>query len=267
MKKRHLIVLIAIFVLAVHGLTKQAIADFKKSMQDYSYQFEQYRLSHQNYTVSKNKYLSYNTPVSLAEALENGKKVLLLRDMVLLTYFQALKDRLQETVGITPESLVTISASIDSNLMFLSSHKDKAQSTISLYDLTQVSKEVEGKEYEFKGLSSITLGAILSTRIENLKNNIDKNQDFLSFTVSQNKAILENSVNLERWLIESKNKIVLASQKIDEAKSFFQATDITSEYSITQNYSKGQLSLMSANQYLKEALNFQKEVIKGITND
>lgn len=256
--------LIAIFLILN---SKFSYADYSKSLGDYTYQFEQYRLAHQNYSISKNKYLSYNTPTSLAEALDNGKKAILSRDMVLLTYFQALKERLQETPGLTPEILVTNSASIDTELLFVASHKDKAQSTISLNDLTSVSKELEDKQNELQGLSKLTLGAILTTRLETLKNNIDKNQDFLSFTISQNKALFDNSVNMERWLIEAKNKIVLASQKIEEARGQFQSTDVTSEFSISEKFNSGQLSLMAGNQYLKEALNFQKEVMRGITND
>lgn len=248
-------------------IASPAYADYSQSLKDYSYQFEQYRLAHQSYSVSKNKYLSYKTPVALAEALENGKKVILLRDMVLITYFQALKEKLNTTTNISPENLVTIGSQIDNTLSLLSLHKDKAVSTISLSDLTTVSKELETKQNEFHGFSKVTLGTILSSRLESLKNNIDRNQDFLSFTVSQNKTVLENSVNLERWLIESKNKIVLASQKIDQARADFESTDITSEYSISEKFNKGQLSLMAGNQYLKEALNFQKEVLRGITND
>lgn len=242
-------------------------ADYNQSLKDYSYQFEQYRLAHQTYSVSKNKYLSYKTPVALAEALENGKKVILLRDMVLITYFQTLKEKLNSTPNITPENLVTLGAQIDIELSFLSSHKDKSLGTISLYDLTQVSKEVEDKENEWNKLSKYIIGTILTTKVESLKSDIDGNQDFLSYTISQNKSLLENSVNLERWLIESKNKIVLSGQKIDEAKREFNLMDPTSTYSITEKYNKGQLALMSANQYLKESLNFQKEVLRGITND
>lgn len=258
---------ILLIIIILLSIPKNAYADYTQSLQDYSYQFEQYRLAHQIYSISKNKYLSYKTPVALAEALENGKKVILLRDMVLITYFQALKEKLNSTKDISPENLVTIGSQIDNTLSFLSSHKDKAVSTISLNDLTTVSKELETKQNEFHGFSKVTLGTILSSRLENLKNNIDRNQDFLSFTVSQNKTVLENSVNLERWLIESKNKIVLASQKIDQARTDFESTDISSEYSISEKYNKGQLSLMAGNQYLKEALNFQKEVLRGITND
>jgi hypothetical protein len=261
------IFIILIILLTVHCSLIPAYSDYQQSLKDYSYQFEQYRLAHQIYSVSKNKYLSYKTPVALAESLESGKQVILLRDMVLITYFQALKEKLDTAKGVSPENLVTIGSQIDSSLSFLTSHKDKAVGTISLTDLTSVSKEVEKKQNDFQGLSKVALGTILSTRLEYLKNNIDKNQDFLSFTVSQNKAVLDNSVNMERWLIESKNKIVLAGQKIDEAKAEFNSTDITSEYSISENFSKGQLSLMAGNQYLKEALNFQKEVIRGITND
>lgn len=248
-------------------LASPAYADYQQSLKDYSYQFEQYRLAHQAYSVSKNKYLSYKTPVALAEALENGKKVILLRDMVLITYFQALKEKLNSSKDISSENLVTVGSQIDNTLSFLSSHKDKAQGTISLNDLTTVSKELETKQNEYHGLSKVVLGTILSTRLESLKNNIDKNQDFLNYTVSQNKAVLDNSVNMERWLIEAKNKIVLAGQKIDEARNEFQSTDTSSEYSISEKFNKGQLSLMAGNQYLKEALNFQKEVLRGITND
>ena len=263
MQKTVLLILTLLFFFLATPLN----AEYIKSLEDYTYQFEQYRLAHQNYSVSKNKYLSYNTPTSLAEALENGKKAILLRDMVLLTYLQALKDRLQETPSLAPETLVTNSSLIDTELSFVASHKDKAQSTISLNDLTNVSKELEVKQNDLQGLSKLILGSILTTRLETLKNNIDKNQDFLSFTVSQNKTVLENSVNLERWLIEAKNKIVLASQKIDEAKNEFQSADTRSDYSITEKFNKGQLSLMAGNQYLKEALNFQKEIMRGITND
>lgn len=261
------IFVIFILVLSIQSSANSIFADYNQSLKDYSFQFEQYRLAHQNYSVSKNKYLSYKTPVALAEALENGKKAILLRDMVLISYFQALKEKLNTTTNISPENLVTIGSQIDNTLSFLSSHKDKAVSTISLNDLTTVSKELETKQNEFHGFSKVTLGTILSSRLESLKNNIDRNQDFLSFTVSQNKAVLDNSVNMERWLIESKNKIVLAGQKIEEARASFQSTDINSEYSTSTTFNKGQLSLMAGNQYLKEALNFQKEVIRGITND
>lgn len=256
-----------IILLLLISFSYPVYADYQQSLKDYSFQFEQYRNTHQVYSVSKNKYLSYKTPVALAEALENGKKVILLRDMVLLTYFQALKEKLNETKDITPDTLVTLGSLVDNELSFLSSHKDKAQSTISLYDLTQTSKEVENKQNELQKLSRAAVGAIITARLESLKNSIDRNQDFLSFTVSQNKTVLENSVDLERWLLESKNKIVLANQKIEEAKTEFNSMDANSELSINENFNKGQLMLMSGNQYLKEALNFQKEVLRGITND
>lgn len=248
-------------------IASPAYADYQQGLKDYSYQFEQYRLAHQNYAVSKNKYLSYKTPVALAEALENGKKVISLRDMVLITYFQTLKERLNETKDLPPSDLVTQSSLIDETLLSLSSHKDKIQGTISLYDLTTVSKELESKENELNRLSKYVVSILLINKLQVLKDAIDKNQDFLNFTVSQNKAVLSSSVNYERWLIESKNKIILAGQKIEEAKAEFNSMDQTYQYSINDKFNKGQIALMSSNQYLKEALNFQKEVIRGITND
>lgn len=237
------------------GATQVLAATFEEDYQGYLKTYDAYKLTYDAYVTTRSQYLTYGTLTSKNEALTAVKDFLINRDTVLASYFSLLSLKNTDTV---------YASLTGDEIEFLNEHKSRVPAVATLDDAVKISDEVEERNIKLQILAKKIVATVITSKINSLK---------LAFTVSENEAknlvtTLKNTGHdvsvLERWLVEAKNKELLAEGKLAEVADKISKLSGANENSITTSYNEIQLLLLDANQYLKEALKYLKEIADTI---
>lgn len=123
---------------------KESIADeIAEVRRTYKGQLAEYRQANDQYTIAKGQFEQLNTLASLEVAVQDFRKVLSLRDQVLLTYLKLIELELLEADGINLEEKdIALAETKDLQREFLA-HKDLADNAIDRVAVNQVADDFE----------------------------------------------------------------------------------------------------------------------------
>ncbi len=227
-------------------------ADFDRAYQDYLYQSDQYRLNLTNFLTAKNRYLTYQTLTSQTEALQATKSFLESRDQVLITYLQMLIEK------NPPENFKKL---LNEEIGFLSDQKDLVPAVGSLSDTVRVSATFEEHYPITLVLSRQTVANVILDKVRALDGRLATMETGFETKINAVKSQGKDVTTLERWLLETKNKQLLAREKISSAQTFTdKLSPSKSSTQISKDYGDIQVLIFEANQYLKEASAYLKEI-------
>jgi|GEM_PF-1330298 len=267
-KNRIFLILISSFFLSllIFIFQSNAIlsADNNNSLQKYNDNFDEYRKAYQEYIQSKNTYLTYKTLISQNEALDKTKKLLEIRDDVLISYYNLLKEKINQTEGITPFEQTLKGNTIDTRIKFLEDHKMTISPIASLDDIVNKSKEIDKISQEINIEADKTIGAILVGKVRNNSDFLYKDLLEIKQIISDIKSSGKDVTKLERWTLDINTKYQLAVSKLDEAKSLFESLSQNEIYKEKQDFAKAKKLTTEAHQYIKEANFNAKEIINEI---
>jgi hypothetical protein len=226
-------------------------ADFERAYQDYLYQYDQYRTSLTNFLTAKSRFLTYKTLISQTEALSATKTFLEARDQVLTTYFKMLLER-------NPQE--NYRRLLEEETVFLSDHKNKISAVGSLEDAVDISKIVEEHFPRTEVLVRQVIASLLLNKEKNLINRLMSLETSFNEKVSFLKQQGKDVTTLERWLLSTRNKRLLAQTKIDEAQELTNKLTPKESTALSEDFGKIQVKIFEANQYLKEAAAYLREI-------
>lgn len=244
-------------------VTNAQTSDYQKAYQDYLASYNLYRDSHLSYQTAKNEYLAYRTLNAETKAFEATREMLQKRDEVLQAYFRALRSRLEETTGITNYRENLSYVKLDSEIGWLSTHKDSIRGASSIEDLINISSQLEEKYPSLEVLTYQTLGTIISARENSLKERVSTQTEKIAGKINQMKSEGENVEKLQRWLSEAKKKISLSSEKQTEAELKIKEIEVNDSDKLSP-FNEAQTSYKQSNQYLKEAIAYLAEIVEEI---
>lgn len=236
---------------------------FDQAYKDYVYNYNLYRDSHLKYISSRGEYLSYKTLNAETKALEATREMLQKRAEALRTYLIALRLKLVETTGITNYQQNLIFVKLDSELGWLTAHKDSLSSPGSLADLVKVSGELEQKYPSLEVLIYQALGTILAGKENSLRERISQQTKKTEEKLVQIKKEGENVDKLERWLLETRRKITISEEKQGSAEAMIKKIK-ENDSDKRRLFNEAQFAFEEANQYLKEAVSFLNEINQEI---
>lgn len=251
-KKLALLVVFLAFLLSV----RVAFADYKSAYSDYSFRYGQYRQAVSDYQIAKNKYLTYKTLAAQAEAVEAMKKILAIRDEILLSHLEVLLAKTGETPNFDELNKKIYHDQVEEAENYLLNHKFKAEAASSLADLNALSQEMEGKGDAYRNLSGRMRGSILVAKEDKFKTGFERIFNKISDDVRGKNLEGKNTVNLERGLLNVKAKKDLFEVKLGQAKKVLNPEDPDQPSDLVG----GQGLVQEANQYLREALGFLREI-------
>lgn len=242
------ILLIFFFVL----FAPSVVADFDQAYQIYISQYDQYRTSLTNFLTTKNRYLTYKTLTAQTEALTATKVFLEDRDQTLINFMIMLLEKNPS------ESFKKL---ISDEIVFFSDHKKLVPAVASLEDSVQIGDTFTNRFPTTEVLLRQTIANVLLSKVksfdEQIASLIARFEEKINLLKNQGKDVS----TLERWLLETKNKQLLAHEKLGTAQltaDQFQTNNNPTK--IAEDFRKVQVLIFEANQYLKESTAYLKEI-------
>lgn len=245
-------VFVLVFLLFFPFVTSSVFADFDKTYQTYISQYDEYRVSLTNFLTSKNRYLTYKTLTAQTEALTATKVFLEDRDQTLINFM---------TMILEKNPSESFKKLISDEIVFFSDHKKLVTAVASLEDSVQVSETFTNRFPTTEVLLRQTIANILLSKVKSFDEQIvdlmARFEEKINFLKSQGKDVS----TLERWLLETKNKQLLAHEKLTTAQLMadqFQTNNNPAK--ISEDFRKVQVLIFEANQYLKESTAYLREI-------
>jgi len=244
-------------------VTNAQTSDYQKAYQDYISSLNLYRDSHFKYQTAKNEYLAYRTLNAETKAFEATREMLQKRDEGLQSYLRALRLRLEETTAITNYKENLSYLKLDSEIGWLSIHKDSIRGASSIEDLINISSQLEEKYPSLELLAYQTLGIIISARENSLRERVSTQTEKIAEKINQMKSEGENVEKLQRWMAEAKKKISTSSEKQTEAELKIKEIEVNDSSKLS-SFNEAQMSYEQSNQYLKEAVSYLIEIVEEV---
>ncbi len=239
--------------------------NFERARKDYIYNMEIYKKAYANYQLARSEYLQAKTLISQNKAKEATLEMLKARDEVVITYLTMLRMKLAEVRGISDTVRDGFYARIDTEVSWHLKHKDILTSAATLEDLFADSDEAkirfpltEGVTYEI--LSEIMFAKASLVR-ESAKSVFDELKQFVSEVRQSGKK--DTSV-IERWILAVENKFTRSDDKEMEARNIAIRLSKAPSSQRLNLYYEERFRLEESLQYLKEAQNYMKEIVKEI---
>lgn len=243
--------LILFFSLLITHNSRPILADFNSAYQDYLYQYDQYRTSLTNYLIAKNRYLTYKTLVSQTEALSATKTFLEARDQTITAYLGMLLER-------NPEN--AFRKLLEEEIAFFSEHKNKIAAVGTLSDAVSISKIVEEHFPNTSVLARQVVASLLLSKVQAFENRLANLEAGFNQKVNLSKEQGRDVTTVERWLLSTRNKRLLAHDKLDEASNLASKLTPKKSTQVSEEFGKIQVLIFEANQYLKEAAAYLREI-------
>lgn len=279
MRKYAVSILLAVFVLTWLLIPLKTLAQENKSPYQVAYaeylgQMSVYQIAHQDYVLRRSQYQSFKTLQAQQDAQAATVKMLQERDLVVLTYLKALRERVTENPGIDPILKADLFARIDTEITWFTDHKANIPTAGTLEDLVKDSKEAS-EEFTaaqvvfYKSIASSSAGKFLdvSTRFDDrfselkVKLNEIKSEERDDYAFSSEKL-----QRLDRWVFDAESRIDRADTKMTEAQTLIAAfgTSNRAIKNLPDAYTLVLKSLTEGQQYMKEAGGFLQEIIRDI---
>jgi hypothetical protein len=185
------------------------------------------------------------------------------RDKTLETYLVALKDKINETEGLSMPEKAGYTSQLANEIAWYQNHQERLFSAGTLEDLVDSSKETQQHFRNTEVLIYQTLTTILIGK-ENFWRNrlIDQVVEIRSNLTRIREKGDKDITKAERWVLEAENRITRSQEKQQKANETM--ADLNNSSNRNEVYNQSQFALEEAHQYLKEADSYLKEVVREI---
>lgn len=243
--------------------------NFEKAYKDYVFVTDQYNKSHADYLLARAQYFQAQTLASQTKARDATALMLQDRDEVMKAYLVALRLRLSETEGISDITKSGLFARVDADVAWWISHKGRISSAGTLNDLVADSTEALKHFPTTEALSYEVLSNIPQGKVFALRSRLNELLSSVKTKISAIRAAGDHDVtNAERWVLETDQKITRSLDKENAAQALIVTlTSVDSksrQRDKNETYNQVLTNLTDSLQYLREASNYMKEVIKSI---
>lgn len=239
--------------------------NFDKAHKDYIFNYDLYKKAHTDYLLARSQYLQAKTLASQTKARDATVIFLQTRDEAVVTYLVAVRMRVFESVGLDQTQKDGLIKRLDTEISWFADHKQRIPSAGTLEDLVKDSETASTHFTEvtesiiYESLANVGVGKLDMLREETNK----------ILILSKEKA---TDINLkgdhdigvvDRWFIETENKITRSLDKQIEAQgliSAYQGAKLR-ELNKERNYNDIVFRLQESLQFLKESKEFLKEIV------
>lgn len=249
-----------------------AESDFDKAYAAYLQSVDEYNDVHNEYVLRRSQYLNFKTLKSQQDAHDATVRMLKARDKVVIMYLTALKEKLEEAIGVQSARKEGLIIRIDEEISWFNTHSQEVSGAGSLEDLVADSNEAE-KQFSFieplfyEILSVVAQGKLndFTERTDELVEAVDskleviRNEDREGFSFSSEKFAV-----LDRWMFEARNRVARSKEKQITADAAIADYARKKGGAILSNYNSVSSTLGESQLFLKEANTFLKEIIREI---
>ena len=240
--------------------------EFSKKYNEYKLSFEVYNSSHAEYILARENYLKFRTLTSQTNAQTATKKMLRDRDEVLIDYYEALRERINETKGISDDRKNELMQRLTDEKNWLSEHQTRVSQAGTLSELEDISDEARDRYVELEGFLYRSLYNISEGKINDFRSRLIVIFEDVKSKVEQIKGERREEYvfsdqkieTMERWISETEARIARSEEEQVEA--------VTSSERITNSGTfRGSIKeLEDVRKLLQDASIFVKEIIREI---
>ncbi len=234
-------------------LAREVRADYASVYQDYINKTGIYQSAHSSYLTARATFLASGSLDSEDKAKAATLLMLESRDNVLVSYLNAIKEKINITQGLTDTDKNSQISQLNKEISWYNSHISRLPSAGSLQDLVSDSNEAKN-EFNNSTLlivytNLISIGAANNSFI---RGEMNGEISALQSKIAEIKANQDKDVGLiERSLVDVQNKLSRSEEKDSEAKSLI--SSVKPGNNLSNNFTTAQSSLVNSNLYLKEA--------------
>lgn len=252
---------ISFFLLASH-----ISASSQRAHTDYLYQYDVYRQSYNDFKVAKNEYEKFHSLVSQTQALDQTKKMLAQRDVLLRSYLLLLNEKLNENKGLDASDRSLYQTLIQNEVKFLETHASLIPAIGSIEDTVDVSKQLESHYNILQTSIRQTIIALGLGGLTNYQVQFDSlyNQAQQLFQANRLLVSPAKQTILERWILQINDKKTLYQRKIDGITQTNNGLSSSDSNEIDKSFQLMQKDLASAKQYLTEGTSYVAELMNAL---
>jgi hypothetical protein len=262
-KKSFFIFLLIFFTFSI----SPAFADLNSLSEEYTKLLSANNTASTEYKIAKNTYETYYTLSSLTQVLQKSKAYLETRDNLIIKHFAMLNAKL-DLVNIDNNQKDSLIQILNSEVTFFTNHLTLIQSISTINDVNNVSKKAEGEFIQANIKSKQILGNILISKVSatltpytNLMQDVENKIADLKLRKLKNQTTIDK---LERWMVEVKNKKILAENNISQNLNDLSNLSKSNEQNIEKNFDEIRINIIQGHLYLKEGTNFMSEILTEI---
>ncbi len=247
----------------------QEAFDFSRAYKDYVFMFDVYKKSHSDYLLAKAQYEAAKTLASQTKVRDATVVLLQSRDDVVVTYLTALRLKLAESEGISDTDRDGLYTRLDSEVAWFKNHKASIPSAGTLADLTIDSTEAADHFVTTTPLIYELLATIPFGKVDTIRMSATEILSLTKTKVSEIRANGDHDTTVtERWILETENKLTRSLDKEIEAQTLIASLPVksktTQKDNKEQSYNEVIAKLTESLQFLKEASNFMREILKQV---
>ncbi len=275
MRKVTLVFIVVFFFVITYGFATSRVLSqsngFDEAFGEYRNSLELYDTAHGEYSLARSQYLRLRTLTSKSEAKEKTRAMLEARDQALINYLTAIKEKINETEGITGSKKSQLSADLNTEINWFVNHKANLIGAGSLEDLVQDSAGASVywlsiRPVVYRVLSEIPFGKVVDFRmrlgvnLSSVKNKVEeiRNEEREEYKLDTRKLEV-----IDRWTFETEGRLTRGTQKQDGTLPSF--SSFTDEKLRRRNdkgvYESIVKKLLASVQDYQEASLFMREII------
>jgi hypothetical protein len=266
--------LIAVLMLGESRVVKsqEEPTAFEVAYQEYKDTVEDYQGAHDAYVLAKAQYLRFKTQKSKEEAYDATLKMLQERDNIFISYYEAMKERLFESDGLSDTQRDDLLVEIDAEIAWYTEHRENLSSTTSLDDLVDDSRDAE-RQYDrfttstvYKSLSFISYSKynVLAQRLDELFEDLkEKIEEIRTEDRDEYRLSDERLQSIDSWVLESERHVVRSNEKENLVVEYANGTAKRGQVDY-RTYTLVLDTLGDTRLLLKETTNYLKEIIRLI---
>lgn len=237
----------------------------QKAFEDYQFQHTIYTQKEAEYQDAKTFYKKNPTLQLREEARKKTLEMLIQRDQLMATYLTALRVRLAETTGLTPEEKGGTFSKLDPEVLWYETHKgnylegDELATLFSKSDESKVRYQTLSRYVIYEALFYISLSEEIGSRLDHQVIYTDL-KNFLNDRVAENTLRIDP---FNRWLNDTDAVLVTLSKNETLSRERI-ANLYRKNYTPTSTYGTALQILLSSVKPLNQLNNYLTELLISI---
>lgn len=243
---------------------------YKQAFLTYNLSLEEYKKAHEEYLLRRSQYLKFKTLTSQQDTYKATLKMLIARNDVIIAYLNVLRERLFIAEGVAYETKNRLDLAINLEKDWYLEHNQVLPSAETLENLVSDSNKASARYKQTRILAYEVFYYISDGKVEDLRTSLNVLIKDLKIVKDSIKAEErpeyqldpQKIKNLDRFLLESENRIARATESQLKAKQELDRLRVSQDG--LSVYNSMIVSLSEAQQFFRQASSFLKEMIREI---
>jgi len=247
------------FALTLKERDANAKAKYQQAKDQYLKEVNFYKNTRQDFLKARTKYQQFKNTEN-KEALENAARNQLEKAVTsLIKRLEVIKTWVSNRGALGEAEKQAIITEIDEDIIWLKERESKVQ-IASVAEIKEAAKEIRDYWKNHRAKVKRVIGEIWAARINFVITKAEKFSIQVSAKIQELKTAGKDTSQLEAWLADFNQKLVLAKEKYEAAKVKFQAISDLAE--AQQLFEEGHQFIIQANQYVKQAHTQLVQIVK-----